>query len=96
MTKTLTKSVMQGIRFRNIFFKNASDENTSIVLQRKDICLQICLQFNHKICTSKFPASFKLANVKAGFKDASRDQKDNYRQINILPIIFKPFVKIIS
>lgn len=96
MTKTLAMSVMQGIRFRNIFFKNPSEENTNIVIQRKVICLQICLEFNHKICTAKFPASFKLANMKAGFKTGSRDQKDNYRQINILPIIFKLFVKIIS
>ena len=47
----------------------------------------ICLQFNESICTSKFPVFFKLANITPVFKQGSRNQKENYRPISILPII---------
>ena len=55
----------------------------------------ICLQFNETICSSKFPTSFKFANVTPVFKQGSRNQKDKYRPINILPIISKIFEKVI-
>ena len=56
----------------------------------------ICLQLNETICSSKFPTSFKLAIVTpAVFKQGSRNQKDNYRPIRILPIISKIFEKLI-
>ena len=55
----------------------------------------ICLQFNETICSSKFPASLKFANVTPVFKQGSRNQKDNYRPISILPIISKVFEKLI-
>ena len=49
----------------------------------------ICLQFIETICSSKFPTSFKFANVTPVFKQGSGNQKDNYRPISILPIISK-------
>ena len=52
----------------------------------------ICLQFNETIYSSKFPTSFKFANVTPAFK-GSRNKKDNYRPISILPIISKIFEK---
>ena len=55
----------------------------------------ICLQFNEAICASKFPASFKFANITPVFKQGSRNQKDNYRPIIILPIISKIFEKLV-
>ena len=55
----------------------------------------ICLQCNEVICASKFPASFKLANITPDFKQGSRNQKENYRPISILPIISKIFEKLI-
>ena len=55
----------------------------------------ICLQFNETICSSKFPTSFKFANVTPVFKQGSRNQKDNNRPISILPIILKIFEKLI-
>ena len=55
----------------------------------------ICLQFNETICSSKFPKSFKFANVTPVFKQGSRNQKDNYRPVSILPIISKIFEKLI-
>ena len=56
----------------------------------------ICLQFNEMICSSKFPSSFKFANVTPVFKNGTRNQKDNYRPVSILPVIAKVFEKLIS
>ena len=56
---------------------------------------QVCRQFNEAICSSKFPATFKFANVTPVFKKGNRNQKDNYRPISILPIISKIFEKLI-
>ena len=39
--------------------------------------LNILFQFNKAILKSKFPASFKFANVTLVFKLGSRNQKDN-------------------
>ena len=39
----------------------------------------ICSQFNESINSSKFPLSFKLANITPIFKNESRNHKNNYR-----------------
>ena len=57
--------------------------------------LNVCRQFNDAVCSSKFPATFKFANVTPVFKKDNRNQKDNYRPISILPIISKIFEKLI-
>ena len=56
----------------------------------------ICSQFNESINSSKFPLSFKLANVAHVFKNESRNHKNNYRPASILPLISKVFGKIMS
>ena len=56
---------------------------------------QICDQFNEAICSSKFPATFKFANVTPVFKEGIRNLKDNYSPISILPIISKIFEKLV-
>ena len=58
-------------------------------------CWIYLLQFNDVVCTSKFPASFKFANVTLIFNQCSRNQENNYRPISILPIISKIFEKLI-
>ena len=55
----------------------------------------ICRQFNEAMCSSKFPATLKFANVTPVFKKDHRNQKENYRLISILPIISKIFEKLI-
>ena len=55
----------------------------------------ICRQLNEAICSAKFPATLKFANVTPVFKKDNRNQKDNYRVISILPIISKIFEKLI-
>ena len=51
----------------------------------------ICSQFNIAISSSKFPASFKFADITPVFGNGSSNKKDNFRSINILPIVSKIF-----
>ena len=51
----------------------------------------ICSQFNESINSSKFSLSFILANITPVFKNESRNLKNNYRPVNILPLIPKEF-----
>ena len=53
-------------------------------------------QFNESINSSKFPLSFKLANIIPVFKNESRNHKNNYRPVSILPLISKVFEKIMN
>ena len=48
-------------------------------------------QLNHQ-----FSSSLKQANITPVFKKGSRNQKENYRPVSILPIISKIFEKILS
>ena len=56
----------------------------------------ICSQFNESINSSKFPLSFKLTNITPVFKNESRNHKNNYRPVSILPLITKVFEKIMN
>ena len=47
--------------------------------------------FNYAITSSKFRSSFKMANIKAVFKKGAKGFKENYRPINILPLVSKIF-----
>ena len=46
----------------------------------------IYLQYNEAVRSSNFPNCFKFANITAAFKQNSRNQKNNYRPISILPL----------
>ena len=90
---------------KNTVLKEIRKLNMNKAVQDKDIHVKIlnaeyfaqyiCLQFNEAICASKFPASFKFANITPVFKQGSRNQKENYKSISILPIISKIFEKLI-
>ena len=52
-------------------------------------------QFNEAVDSSKFADFFKSADILAAFKQGSRNKKEKYRPISILPLISKIFEKII-
>ena len=56
----------------------------------------ICSQFNESINSSKFPLSFKLANITPVFKNESRNHKNNHTPVSILPLTSKVFEKIMN
>ena len=56
---------------------------------------KITVQFNEDIRSSKYTESFKSANIRCAFKQGSRNLKNNYRPISILPLISKIFDKFI-
>ena len=51
--------------------------------------------FNEGISTARFPDILKGAEVKPVFKKKSRIDKENYRPVSILPVIFKIFERLI-
>ena len=55
----------------------------------------IHFQFNEVVDSSKFADFFKYADILAAYKLGSRNKKENYRPISILPLISKIFEKII-
>ena len=51
----------------------------------------ICIQFNDSVNSSKFPFSFKCANITLVFKNQSRNHKTNYRPVSIFTYSLKDF-----
>ena len=53
----------------------------------------ICRQFSEAICSSKFPATFKFANVTPVLKKGNRNQKDNYRPIKVFYLLYAKYLR---
>ena len=51
------------------------------------------ISFNNTIDSSRFPAALKLAHITPAFKKASKNSKENYRPVSILPNISKIYDK---
>ena len=58
--------------------------------------LNILQKLFESINSSEFPLSFKLANITPVFKNESRNHRNNYGPISILPLILKLFEKIMN
>ena len=56
----------------------------------------ICTFYNSAKTTSKFPFFLKIANVTPIFKKGSKNKKENFRPISILPVLSKSFEKSMS
>ena len=88
---------------KNTVLKEIKKVNLNKTVQDSDIPVKILkenanffyLQFNEAVDSSKFADFFKSADISAAFKQGSRNKKENYRPISILPLISKIFEKII-
>ena len=92
------KTVLKIIRSLS---KNKASQETDmpvrVVKENAEYFVEIiCSQFNESMNSSKFPLSFKLANITPVFKNESRNHKNNYRPVSILPLISKVFGKIMN
>ena len=70
---------------------------TKIIKLAKFVCsptLTSC--FNHSLQTQNFPDSLKLADIIPDHKKNSKQDKDNYRPVSLLPSPAKIFEKLIS
>ena len=67
-----------------------TDIPTKVIKQNSDIFASfICKTFNNMVDSSTFPAALKLAHITPAFKKGSKNSKENYRSISILPNISK-------
>ena len=90
-------TVLEEIRKLNMN-KAVQDADISIKILKENckyFAEYMSHHFNEAIFASVIPASFKFANVTRVFKQGSRNQKDNYRPISMLPITSKIFEKLI-
>ena len=66
------------------------DIPTKIIKQNSDIFASfICKTFNNMVNSSTFPAALKLTHITPAFKNGSKNSKENYRPISILPNVSK-------
>ena len=76
---------------KNLDGSNASQEDdipTKIIKENSDIFSNfICQSFNNMIDVCIFPTSLKLANITPVYKKGSKNSKENYRPVSILPNI---------
>ena len=87
------------IRSRNLHKKATQDSDIPVKVLKENadfFAEYFYIFFNEAIESSKFPSSLKQANITPVFKKGSRNQKENYRPVSILPIISKIFEKILS
>jgi len=63
---------------------------------KNDISEVLVILFNNCIRDRIFPSSLKMANITPVYKKKDRLNKDNYRSINLLPIISKLFERLIA
>ena len=79
---------------------NRKFQNHPSIIKIKDINLDIFSEFimhnfNEDVSIAKFPDILKIAEIKPVFKKKSRIDKENYRPVNILPVISKIFERLI-
>ena len=67
-----------------------TDISTKTIKQNSGVFASfICKTFNNMVNSSTFPAALKLAHITPAFKKGSKNSKENYRPISILPNISK-------
>ena len=88
---------------KNIVLKEIKKLNFNKAVQDSDIPVKllnknydffadyIYIQFNEAVDSSKYADFTRSSDISAAFKQGSRNKKENYRPISILPLISKIF-----
>ena len=79
--------------------KASQDTNIPVIILKENadyFAEYISIQCNDSVNSSKFPFSFKCANITPIFKSEPRNHKTNYRPVSISPIVSKIFEKIMN
>ena len=94
LDKYKNNSIFNFSRVTRVITKSSQDIDipTKIIKENSDIfaCF-ICKTFNNVADSSTFPAALKLAHITPAFKKGSKNSKENYRLISILPNISKVY-----
>ena len=62
----------------------------------EEVLTPLKLIFQKSLAEGKFPSSWKLANVQPVHKKDSRQSKNNYRPISLLPINLPPLKNLMT
>ena len=85
---------------KNLSKKKAiKDDNTPVKILKENVNFfaeYICIFYNHAITTSKLPSFLKMANITPIFEKGSKNKKENFRPVSILPVLSKIFEKPMS
>ena len=73
-----------------------TDLPVKLLKDNKDfLAAYIAKYFNDSLKNTKFPNCLKLASLTPVFKKNARTSKNNYRPVNVLPVISKIFERLI-
>ena len=86
-TPVVREDILKEIKFLNLAKATQKhDILTKILKENTDFCSDFLHPaFNECVETRKFPSCLKQADITLVFKKGSRNSKDNYRPVSILP-----------
>ena len=90
--KNHTDSIIENVRDPTLkaILKYRKHMPTKIIKENSDIFSNFTYQsFNNMINICIFPTSLELANITPVYKKCSKNSKENYRPVSILPNISK-------
>ena len=92
-------NIVQNLGKNNLDTSKATQQGdiaTKIIKDNKDLCSYfISASFNNAVNNGVFPNELKQADIKPIYKKESRNEKENYRPVSILPNLSKIFERCI-
>lgn len=76
--------------------KVSQDTDLLVNILKENFAELIYAQFSYSVSSSQTPVSFKCVNITPIFTSKSRNHKNNYRLVTIIPLVSKIFEKIMK
>ena len=76
--------------------KVSQDTDLPVNILKENFAELIYAQFSYSVSSSQIPVSFKCVNITPIFTSKSRNHKNNYRLVTIIPLVSKIFEKIMK